>query len=79
MRYWLIPSNPYQFDLVNCVEQHNMEYWRQTRYHYNVGDIVFMYATGDIGRIHYVMEVEEANIPNNPEHNYGRLRRFSSL
>lgn len=66
MRYWLIPSNPYQFDLVSCVEKNHMVYWRQTRYHYNVGDIVFMYATGGIGRILYVMEVEESNIPNTP-------------
>lgn len=67
MRYWLIPSNPYQFDLVKCVEEHQMVYWRQTRYHYELGDIVFMYATSGIGRILYVMEVEEVNIPNTPE------------
>lgn len=67
MKYWLIPSNPYKFDLVSCVDIHNIVYWRQTRYHYEVGDIVFMYGTGGIGRILYVMEVEEANMPNTPE------------
>lgn len=67
MKYWLVPSNPYQFDLSSCVDEHHMVYWRQTRYHYNIGDIVFMYATGGIGRILYIMEVEEANMPNTPE------------
>lgn len=67
MKYWIVPANWKQFDVVSCVEDHKEVYWRQTRYRYEVGDIVFLYGTGGVGRILYAMIVEEANIANSPE------------
>lgn len=67
MTFWIVPSNPEQFDVNGCINKHRIVYWRQTKYHYNVGDVIFIYTTGGVGKIQYVMMVEQAEIPNTPE------------
>ena len=67
MIFWIVPSNPEQFDVNGFIDKHRSVYWRQTKYHYNVGDVIFIYTTGGVGKIQYAMMVEQAEIPNTPE------------
>ena len=67
MIFWIVPSNPEQFDVNGFIDKHRIVYWRQTKYHYNVGDVIFIYTTGGVGKIQYAMMVEQAEIPNTPE------------
>lgn len=61
MNYWILPSNLNQFDVESCISEHNIIYWRQKN-NYEVGDIVFIYCSGKIGKVRYAMIVDEIDI-----------------
>lgn len=62
MNYWILPSNLDQFDVESCIAEHRFVYWKQKN-KYQVGDIVFIYCSGSVGRIRYATIVEEVDLP----------------
>lgn len=66
MTFWLTPFNPKQFDVESCIQKHNLVYWQQKK-NYEKGDVVFLYASGKLKMIQYVMGVEEVGLENTPK------------
>lgn len=64
MTYWIIPSNEYTFRLIDCLRETDVVDWRQGRYRYNVGDIIYMYSSWPQQRIISKMVVERINVPS---------------
>lgn len=64
MNYWILPSNNDQFDVESCIAEHRFVYWRQKN-NYEVGDIVFIYCSGAVGKIRFATIVEEVDLPYN--------------
>jgi len=62
MNYWILPSNLDQFDVESCIAEHRFVYWKQKN-KYEVGDIVFIYCSGAVGKIRYATIVEEVDLP----------------
>lgn len=58
MIYWIKSNNAKDFRLDDWMRNHNDVAWRRTN-NFEVGDIVFMYATAPVQRLTYVFCVEK--------------------
>ena len=59
---WLLPSNKKYFDLDGCIAKYGYVYWHQY-YHYQAGDIIYVYSSAPDMKIRHKFIVEESNIP----------------
>ena len=62
MRYWIVPSNNERFRLDDFLNNYNVVSWRHTN-NFQVGDVVFIYATKPRQRLTYQMIITEVNVP----------------
>jgi len=62
MTHWIVPSNEGTFRLIDYMKSHDVVDWRQGRYTYSVGDIVYIYNSWPNRRIMYKMLVERINV-----------------
>lgn len=61
--YWIVSSNSNMFRLGDLLRKKNVVDWKQGRYKFKTGDIVYIYSTLPEGRITYEMEIIKDNIP----------------
>lgn len=59
---WIVPANPKYYDIVNCFNDNDTIFWKQSS-NINVGDIVYLYVASPFSCIMYKCEVVEVNIP----------------
>jgi len=64
MTHWIVPSNELTFRLIDCMKEHNAVDWRQGKYYYAVGDIVYIYNSWPHQRILYKMQIDRINVPS---------------
>lgn len=62
MTEWLMSANAKKYNHQRAFDEQGFIYWRQTR-NFSKGDIIFIYCTRPIGKIQYMAEVEETDIP----------------
>lgn len=58
---WLAYANTKKFDIVSCMEELGMTFWKMQTRNFNVGDIIFFYVKSE-KRVMYKTLVEEINI-----------------
>ena len=63
MKYWIVPSNNKRFKLTDFLQKHEYVDWKQGRYKFQKGDIVFIYSSLPEAKIRYKMEIVADNIP----------------
>lgn len=62
MTEWLMSANAKRYDHQRAFDEQGFVFWRQIR-NFAKGDLVYIYCTKPIGRIQYVAEVEEIDLP----------------
>lgn len=62
MNYWILPWKTKEFDLYSCLQSDGSLEWRQER-KFNIGDVVFIYASLPISQIVFMAKVTTINIP----------------
>lgn len=68
-RVWLVPANPKEYDLASAFSKYDTLDWKRS-YHYENGDILFLYVSRDIQKVRYKVEVIEGLVhPSNVLHN----------
>ncbi len=60
---WLIPANPKYYDVINCFNDTDIIFWKQSS-NVNVGDLVYLYVAVPYSAILYCCQVLEVNIPH---------------
>lgn len=63
MKYWIVPSNSKRFNLYDFLKKHTYVDWKQGRYKFRKGDIVFIYSSLPEAKIRYMMEIIADGIP----------------
>lgn len=63
MKYWIVPANTTRFRLHDYLADFDAIDWDQKNYHYEVGDVVFLYCSMPEQRIRYMMRVVGINVP----------------
>ena len=63
MKYILTPCDVNYFNLHDCLLENKFVEWKQHHYHFEVGDIVFIYTSAPESKISYVLEVVQTDIP----------------
>ena len=59
---WIIPANPYYYDIVSAFRQTDVVEWKQAG-HIEEGDTVYMYMAAPYSAILYRCEAVEVDIP----------------
>ena len=62
-RVWLVPANPKEYDLASAFSQYDTLDWKRS-YHYENGDILFLYVSFGIQKVRYKVEVIEGLVPS---------------
>ena len=62
MTEWLMSANSKKYDHKRAFDEQGFIFWRQIR-NFQTGDLIYIYCTKPIGRIQYVAEVEETDLP----------------
>lgn len=62
IKHWIIAGNNEKFRVVDYFKDHDEVDWKQGNHKYNVGDIIFIYNSGAIGRILQMTEVIKNDI-----------------
>ena len=62
MSNWIVRANPKRFRIHDFIEKYKFVEYLQTD-KWEEGDIIYLYITGDSGRVEYKMVVKRANIP----------------
>lgn len=75
MTYWIIPADPRVYNVDQSFNDHSTIDWRQGRNQFQIGDIIFIYLSGNVGFIQYKCVVDAinlsyANIRNDQEYYY---------
>ncbi|PLR71026.1 HNH endonuclease [Bacillus sp. UMB0728] len=61
-RYWLVPSNPNEYDLAGAFSYYDKIHWRRSA-NYENGDIVFIYLSNNVQKVCYKVEVIKGLVP----------------
>lgn len=64
-KFWLVTSNPNDFNVADCLKKYDDIEWRQNK-NFQVGDILLLYLSEGQHRIGYVMEVQAVNLKLKP-------------
>lgn len=64
-RVWLIPYNKKFYDLKGCYDKYGEVYWTQ-HFHFQAGDIGYIYGAAPESSIRFSFRVKEADLPYNP-------------
>ena len=62
MSNWIVRANPKRFRIHDFIEKYKFVEYLQTD-KWEEGDIIYLYITGESGRVEYKMVVKRANIP----------------
>lgn len=65
-RFWYFPYNPNGYDVLRAFKEQGFIYWQQNKRKYEVGDVMYIYASRPIQRIVAKAEIVEANIVYDP-------------
>lgn len=65
---WIIPANPYYYDIIGAFEKTDTMYWKQPS-SIQIGDMVYIYMAKPYSAILFQCEVIEINIPNDSKNN----------
>lgn len=60
--YWIVPANNSTFRTIDYFNNNNIVDWKQSNYHFNIGDIVFLYNSHGYQRILQKTKVIAINI-----------------
>ncbi len=61
MTYWIRAYNHKRYRVADFIRDHGFIDWAMTN-HFEVGDIVFLYATAPASRLTFMMEVEQVDL-----------------
>lgn len=61
---WIIPANPYYYDIIGTFEKTDTIYWKQPS-SIQIGDMVYIYMAKPYSAILFQCQVVEINIPDN--------------
>ena len=61
---WIIPANPYYYDIIGAFEKTDTTYWKQPS-SIQIGDMVYIYMAKPYSAILFQCQVVEINIPDN--------------
>lgn len=61
---WIIPANPYYYDMISTFEKTDTTYWKQPS-SIQIGDMVYIYMAKPYSAILFQCQVVEINIPDN--------------
>lgn len=62
MKYWIVPSNNKRYRLIDFLKENEFVDWKQGRYNFQKGDIVYIYCSLPEQKIRYMMEIIEDHI-----------------
>lgn len=62
MEHAIRSGNPTTFDVDSYFKDHDVVYWRQSRFNQQVGDIIYIYVSDSIQKIKYKTVVEEIDL-----------------
>lgn len=66
MKKWMIPGNSKYFNVGGCFEKLGYVYWRQ-HFHFQTGDVVYIYMSSPESAVRYKCMVEGHDIPYTSE------------
>jgi 5-methylcytosine-specific restriction enzyme A len=68
-RFWLVPSNPEEYDLMGAFSRYDTIHWKRS-VNYENGDIVFIYISSNVQKVCYKAEVIRGLVlPYEVQHN----------
>ncbi|RHW38191.1 HNH endonuclease [Neobacillus notoginsengisoli] len=63
-RIWLMPANPYDYDVEGAFSYYDTIDWKRS-FNYENGDILFIYVSGNVRKVRYKVEVIEGIVKEN--------------